>query len=143
MSLQITSFQIISAVIVSLIGFVFRLGLSYEVKKKLPNFLETAFLFFFSVGMGFMSFLFVIEKENWTATLKLFTIAATSFFGSIIVSGLGSITPNFVAGLAKSWLKKWVNSNSNNNENNGYTDSEIQGNEAMPADEEDKSNLEQ
>jgi len=117
--------------------------LAYEVKKKLPNFLETAFLFFFSVGMGFMSFLFVIEKENWTATLKLFTIAATSFFGSIIVSGLGSITPNFVASLAKSWLRKWVNSNNNNDENNGYTDIEIQGDEAMSADEEDKSNLEQ
>ncbi|MBS1776300.1 MAG: hypothetical protein JSS64_08485 [Bacteroidetes bacterium] len=121
---NITSFQILGALVVSLIGFAFRLGIFYESKKKLPAFMSVFFLFIFSTGCAGLAFLYVIEKE-WSATLKLIPIFFASFFGSIVVTGLGEIKPDFFKELFKDFLRKWLNSKTGSNDNTNETTQEI------------------
>lgn len=132
---SITSLEVISATIVALLGFVFRLGLEYQAKQKMPKFASILFLFFFSIGGGMLAFLYVIEKE-WTATIKLFITCTASFFGSIVITGLGSIKGDFFAELFKDFLRKWLNSKTNDN-----TNETIQGDEEMHEDAEDGENM--
>lgn len=115
---NITSLEAIAATIVALLGFVFRLGLEYQSKQKMPKFANIFFLFFFSVGGAVLCFLYVIEKE-WTATFKLFLVCASSFFGSAAINGLGSIKPNFFAELFKDFLRKLLNNDNKNDNTNG------------------------
>ena len=124
---EVTSSQIISAIIVALIGFAFRLGLAYENDKKMPGMWNVVFLFLFSMGTGGLAFLFVIER-GWTPTLKLIPIWAASFFGSMIVTGLGGIKGEFFADTFKDIIRKWVNSNGKKDEK---SDGEIPTNDEM------------
>lgn len=137
--MQINSFQIVSALIVSVIGFAFRLGLEYEEKKRMPNFWSFMVLFFFSFGVAALVFLWVIEKE-WTPTFKLIPIWAGSFFGIMIVRGFGSIKGDFFAGLLKDWMRKWVN---NENKHNYESDSEISKGTEVSETQQDGEDMEQ
>lgn len=129
---NVTSFQILGALIVSLIGFAFRLGLYYENKKKLPGFASAFFLFVFSEGCAALCFVWVIEKE-WTSTFKLIPVFFASFFGSILVTGLGEIKPEFFKELAQDILRKWLNAKPTNND---ISNEEIQ--EDNPASQADR-----
>lgn len=120
---NITSFQVISAFIVALIGFAFRMGLYYESKKVLPNFWSAIFLFVFSVGFAALMFLWVIEKE-WTATFKLIPIWISSFLGSAIIRGIGSIRADFFKEIFEDFLRKWLNSKQKTDDNTPSKDLE-------------------
>ena len=127
---NINSLQIIAVMIVSVVGFAFRLGLEYYNKnEKLPNITKIIFMFIFSIGAAFLMFLYTMEKEI-TLSINLLLIWAASFFGSVVIVGLGSIKGDFFAELFKDFLRKWLN----NKTDNKTTDYENFNNEEIPED---------
>lgn len=134
---NITSLQILAVVLVSIIGFAFRLGIEYYSKnEKLPDIKRIIFMFIFSMGAALLMFIFTFER-NIRLSINLILIWAASFFGSVIVLGLGSIKGDFFAELFKDLLRKWLNSKSDG------ISKEIYENEEMSKDDEDVTNTEQ
>lgn len=119
--------QLIGWFVLALIGFSFRLGLAFEKRQKIPSIWEVLFLGIFSFGFSALVFIWMLEK-SWGVGLKMISICISSFFGSIVIRGLGSVEAKFIRSLFEDalrvMLKNWLNSsNTNNNINidsNGY-----------------------
>lgn len=136
---NITSLQIIAVIIVSIVGFAFRLGLEYYNKKeKLPSFTKIFFMFIFSIGAAFLMFLYTYERQL-KLTINLLLIWAASFFGSVVILGLGSIKGEFFAEIFKDLLRKWLN----NKTDGTITNREISEESKMSEDEENVGDTQQ
>lgn len=117
---NITSFQIISALIAFLLGFICRMGLFWEHKRDKVKFITIFFMFIFSLTTSCILFIFGFEKQ-WSNTLTIIIISIASFFGSEVIPGLGAIKASFFTSIFKDMLKKWI-LNSDNSIENGETE---------------------
>jgi len=131
---NITSLQIAAVIIVSIIGFAFRLGLEYYNKKEvLPGGTKIFFMFIFSIGAAFLMFLYTLDKDI-KLSINLILIWAASFFGSVVIVGLGSIKSEFFAEFFKDFIRKWANNKVNGESTTPLTDGETENYEEMPKD---------
>lgn len=119
-AIHITNFTIAGGIIAALIGFGFRFGLECKELGKFPKFFDVFLLVVFSFGTASLMFLYIISKEI-KIEIKLISICASSFFGSVLVPGVGAIKPSFFTAIAKDLLRKLVNGQYSTNTNNNDT----------------------
>lgn len=133
MQQNITGREVYGALIFATIGFVFRLGLIYREcrdKGKKPPFASLLFLGVFSYGSGALMFVVTVEQdwENWK---KLVLIFSLSFFGNVLVPGIGGIKSSFFKKLGESLIKdiaRKVLNIKNSDEEIEYDNEESKGN---------------
>lgn len=108
----ITTSQIIVSTITAIVGFSFRLGVEFEKMRnngKRMVLWEWLLIIFFSFGTAVMIFLIVHElrvKEIYQIILVFFG----SFFGVVLVRGIGGIEPDFFKEIGEDFIRKWINS---------------------------------
>ncbi len=142
---SIKAYYAVAAVFAALMGWVFKIGVDYFESNKFLPWKKSVFVFFFSFGAAAFTALYLMEK-TWSMVIKLIIICASSFFGSVIITGLGSIKGEFFAELFKDFLRKKLNAETTTN-NNGNEISEPGGedeiSEEVPQTEEDGNSGEQ
>lgn len=137
---NITSFQLFGTIILSFIGFAFRLSLHYKNSNTWPKFSMIISMFIFSMGTAGLTFLYTFEKD-WAVSIKLLYIWFGSFFGTTIVSALDNLDVKFFTGIAKEIVLKIFNikDNKNGEQSSDESDGEVQETTEMSEDEENRS----